>query len=294
MVSVSLLAFVADSSVLAGVIGGGGDHFGGYGMSEDLHSSGDYGGHMAFDDGGHGGFDNDIFESSGEHFGGDYGGGHGGFEHGGFNGGHGSGMSHEDNAALSAVGLANLLSGGGIGGAHAHMASHGGSSYTISGPTQEIKSIHKISTTSTGGHVIGRTKGASAEAPKFILVKSDSYLGGHGGDAGYSGGHGGEAGYSGGHGGYSGGHGGYASGHSESSGAHTGSAGGQVDLSGGHGSHGEHEELSSGHEGHGEHVELSSAHGASSGAHGHFLMGNSLGYGTSYGDAKTEEGWRKA
>ncbi|OQR71100.1 hypothetical protein BIW11_01564 [Tropilaelaps mercedesae] len=65
--------------------------------------------------------------------------GHGGGHGGDFGGGHGGGSSvDEDGAALSAVGLARLLGGGA---SHGHLASGGGgASYTISGPTQEIKS----------------------------------------------------------------------------------------------------------------------------------------------------------
>ena len=292
-VCVLLLTFSANCAVFAGVIGGAeldGGHFGGYSMSDDMHSSDHFGADLAFD-GGHS-FDNenDIADNSGENFGGDYGGAHGGFDFGGFNDGHENAMSaHEDNAALTAVGLANLLSGGGIGGGHAHMASSRGSSYTISGPTQEIKSIHKISTTSAGGHVIGRTKGASSVEPtKLILVKDESYLGGQGSGTvsaadhsgyasshgGYAGGHGGypsshegysgsqggysetQGGYQDGHGGYSGGQDGYPGGHIGLESAH---AGGHVQLSSGHGGH---VQLSSGH---GGHVQLVSAHGSHEG-----------------------------
>lgn len=133
---------------------------GGYDEGHDSYSGGNHGGYSDGGNGVHGGYsDFDAF---------------GGFYLGGVGGGHSLEnelAAHEDQAALSAVGLANLLTGGGLGGGHAHLASSGSTSYMISGPTQEIKSLHKIQTTSEGGHVISRTAGHEAGGKAIILIK---------------------------------------------------------------------------------------------------------------------------
>ncbi|OQR79508.1 hypothetical protein BIW11_00142 [Tropilaelaps mercedesae] len=162
---------------------GGGSHFesmGHYGGGMATYGGGDFGGYDG-GQGGHGGYE----EGHGGY------GDMGGFEGFDFVGGGGSKghslenemAAHEDQAALSAVGLASLLTGGGLGGSHAHLASSTGSSYTISGPTQEIKSLHKIQTTSGGGHVLSRTAGHGGMGKAIILVKQPvaaSHGGGHG------------------------------------------------------------------------------------------------------------------
>lgn len=114
------------------------------------------------------------------------GGGGGGGHGGGFGGGDsfgnfGSTMGgHEDNAALSAVGLARLLGGGA---SWAGMG-YGGATYTISGPTQEIRSLHKIQTTSQGGQILSRSGGGgSGGQAKIIIIKGGAGGGGGGGGA---------------------------------------------------------------------------------------------------------------
>lgn len=204
-----LVAVLALSSqrAIAGVVdtnfGSGGGHafggggFGGWDNSENFASdphfqamaahfaadsdyeTGHGGGAHAVDFGGHQSFD-----------GGDagYGGGFGGFElveAGGHSADQHDNSGHEDQAALSAVGLANLLTGGGVGSSHAHLASSGGSAYTISGPTQEIRSLHKVQLTNEGGHVLSKSAGHGGYGgDKVVFVKEPLMMahgGGHGG-----------------------------------------------------------------------------------------------------------------
>lgn len=157
--------------------GAGGGHYepmGHFGAGMTF-GHGDFGGHSDF--GGHEGF-------SGADAG--YGNAFGSFEvvhveDGGHSQEHDT-SAHEDQAALNAVGLANLLTGGGLGGAHAHLASSQGSSYTISGPTHEIKSLHKIQLTNGGGHVLSKSPGHGGDHKTIVFVKEPMMIqhGGHG------------------------------------------------------------------------------------------------------------------
>ncbi|OQR74086.1 hypothetical protein BIW11_01027 [Tropilaelaps mercedesae] len=90
--------------------------------------------------------------------------------------GHGGGAElmdnslQEDEMALSAVGLARLLGGGA---SHAHHLFTDGHKYTISGPTQQIKTIHKVQLHHKGGDVLHRTPHMIQAQKKVIFVKAE-------------------------------------------------------------------------------------------------------------------------